>query len=741
MAIKRLFIVFVMGMMAAVCGCKLDTSNTESLPDRSSGTSAVAESVLSQIETDLLAAGYTRSQVDNVKTKARSRVALAGLESSTDVSVVGPELLRGALDGVMDIDNTDAKVKGIEILTNCLIISSGSVVSASLAGPQMNVTASGPQSSVASYSSLIKTLTAISFEYLDDVGLDSSQINTVTTTVIKGIAANLKIAGVSDENLPSVAKAITQGAVSSLDELGKTDSEKAAAINAITSGTFLGLKEMGLAGSVIATMADEVTAGAVEGLKEAGVDDSNIDSTITSIKTGINSGLTDAGLTAAEINAVQTAIEDAANEGKTSLPLKTITAFSFKATDNAALSSDVTATISGTSITATVPYGTTVTALVATLTIIGESIKIGSTSQVSGTTAIDFTSAVTYTVTGTDALTQNFTVTVSFAARPAGDTDTYKVKNYDDSAWITFIMVNVPGGLTFPTGFDDMGQPAKVDDPYLISQTDVTYELWYTVRNWAASNGYTFANNGREGNDGTIGATPSAAFQEPATEMNWRDSIVWLNALTEYYNEQTGSSLSCVYYYDSAYTTPIRDSLDDDSHSSETPGNYSSAVNPNAGGLDSPYVNWQATGFRLLTSKEWLLAARYIQDANDDGDILDSGEYYPGNHSSGADAKYDITTGASDYDGDGDIEYTTHVAYFPGGVPTTTVASLSPNRLGLYDMNGNVWEYVFDLDSSQRSLWGGGYSEPISYRHISRTAPRDSWSGSGNIGIRFARSQ
>ena len=46
------------------------------------------------------------------------------------------------------------------------------------------------------------------------------------------------------------------------------------------------------------------------------------------------------------------------------------------------------------------PPGTDVTALVATFTTTGASVKVGSTVQVSGTTANDFTYPVVYTVTG-----------------------------------------------------------------------------------------------------------------------------------------------------------------------------------------------------------------------------------------------------------------------------------------------------------------------------------------------------
>ena len=69
---------------------------------------------------------------------------------------------------------------------------------------------------------------------------------------------------------------------------------------------------------------------------------------------------------------------------------------------------------------ATVPFGTNVTALVATFGLsTGANATVGTTSQVSGTTANDFTSPVTYAVTAEDGITvKNWTVTVHIAADP-----------------------------------------------------------------------------------------------------------------------------------------------------------------------------------------------------------------------------------------------------------------------------------------------------------------------------------
>ena len=65
------------------------------------------------------------------------------------------------------------------------------------------------------------------------------------------------------------------------------------------------------------------------------------------------------------------------------------------------------------------PFGTDVTALVATFSSTGASVKVGTTVQASGTTANDFTSPVAYTVTAADGSTATYTVTVTVAASVA----------------------------------------------------------------------------------------------------------------------------------------------------------------------------------------------------------------------------------------------------------------------------------------------------------------------------------
>jgi Protein of unknown function (DUF1566) len=93
---------------------------------------------------------------------------------------------------------------------------------------------------------------------------------------------------------------------------------------------------------------------------------------------------------------------------------KAITAFSFS-------SPAATGSIneSAHAIALTVPFGTNVTALVATFTTTGASVAIAGTSQTSGLTANNFSNPVTYRVTAANASTQDYAVTVTVASSPA----------------------------------------------------------------------------------------------------------------------------------------------------------------------------------------------------------------------------------------------------------------------------------------------------------------------------------
>ncbi len=253
--------------------------------------------------------------------------------------------------------------------------------------------------------------------------------------------------------------------------------------------------------------------------------------------------------------------------------------------------------------------------------------------------------------------------------------------------------------------------------PFEMGRYEVTYDLWYTVRLFAESNGYTLSLSGREGNDGVVGAPPTDARYEPATMMNLRDTLVWCNA----YSQMVG--LTPVYYTDAAFTTPLKVSND-----SET-------VSTTLGSADNPYVNWNANGYRLPTEAEFKYAASYNNGTN----------WTPANYASGASA--DTTN---------QLETDKVAWYSVNTTKTMAVGTKAPNALGFYDLSGNVWEYCWDPNLTypvgpqtdyrggtfvqQRMLNCGGWNVDASYMKVGLRHGRYNYQEADHIGFRVVRS-
>lgn len=109
---------------------------------------------------------------------------------------------------------------------------------------------------------------------------------------------------------------------------------------------------------------------------------------------------------------------------------KAITAYSFAGYPGASGTINEAAK----TIAVTVPFGTDVTALAATFTTTGLSVKVGTTLQTSTATANNFTAPVTYTVSATDGSTVSYAVTVSVAQNSAKAITAYSFAGYTGAA-------------------------------------------------------------------------------------------------------------------------------------------------------------------------------------------------------------------------------------------------------------------------------------------------------------------
>jgi hypothetical protein len=246
------------------------------------------------------------------------------------------------------------------------------------------------------------------------------------------------------------------------------------------------------------------------------------------------------------------------------------------------------------------------------------------------------------------------------------------------------------------------GRVVKLDD-YAVSKFQTTYELWYRVYSWGKTNGYTFANEGREGSIGTDGEAPTANKKHPVTKVSWRDSIVWCNAYTQMLQE---SDVECV------YTSKLDGKVLKDATKEE---------------VDTAVANMERKGFRLLTEAEWEYATRFSGSGKKDEEKINADAFGEGifftRANSVAGAKKPtgfngvvldgVKVGEKEYEKwkalkDEATRYAVFGAWFCGDksyIPqepsvegTAPVASKLPNFLGLYDTSGNVWEWVFDGD-------------------------------------------
>lgn len=192
----------------------------------------------------------------------------------------------------------------------------------------------------------------------------------------------------------------------------------------------------------------------------------------------------------------------------------------------------VSTTIANESIGIVVPYGTSLSSLIAAFTTnpANAVVKVGNTTQISGVTANDFRTAVIYTVYGADGSIRNYTVTVVvqpefFTCSPDG-TDPCACLSQNDESQLMWYRYNSTTVYSFDAANSSFIEGFNSDN---YGNGHCGYNDWRIPSIVTTGGGYFGESGGVSGDFGSLGNYAIANGYSPYQPAPANDMSLWLN--------------------------------------------------------------------------------------------------------------------------------------------------------------------------------------------------------------------